>query len=123
MIAKYGYDRRDAYANINRELTYYEPNKVLRLESWKNMIKYKYVISPLGNGLDCHRTWEAIILGCIPIVKKSGLDPMYDGLPVLIVNDWKDITQDLLDNYKPDNSNIKKIYMDYWINLFNTYKK
>jgi alpha-D-ribose 1-methylphosphonate 5-triphosphate synthase subunit PhnL len=44
-------------------------------------------------------------------------------LPVLIVNDWKDITQDLLDNYKPDNSNIKKIHMDYWINLFNMYKK
>jgi hypothetical protein len=48
---------------------------------------------------------------------------MYQGLPVLIVNDWKDITQDLLDNYKPDNSKIKKIYMDYWINLFNMYKK
>lgn len=87
------------------------------------MIKYKYVILPLGNGLDCNRTWEAIILGCIPIVKSSGLDSMYQGLPVLIVNDWKDITQDLLDKYKPDTSKIKKIYMDYWINLFNMYKK
>jgi hypothetical protein len=86
------------------------------------MIEYKYIISPLGNGLDCHRTWEAIILGCIPIVKKSGLDPMYEGLPVLIVNDWSDITQNILDNYKPDYTNINKISLDYWIEQFNMYK-
>ena len=122
MVAKYGYDRKDAYDNINKNLIYYEPFKLSRIQSWKKMIEYKYVISPLGNGLDCHRTWEAIILGCIPIVKKSGLDSMYEGLPVLIVNDWSDVTQDLLDNYKPDYSNIKKIYLEYWINLFNMYK-
>jgi hypothetical protein len=123
MFAKYGYDRKDAYANINRNVTYYEPYKVSRTDSWKKMIEYKYVISPLGNGLDCHRTWEAIILGCIPIVKKSGLDPMYKGLSVLIVNDWSDITQELLDNFKPESTNIKKIYLEYWIEQFNMYKK
>jgi len=118
----FGYDRQDAMNKIPKELVYYEPKKIPRIESWKNMIEYKYVISPLGNGLDCHRTWEAIILGCIPIVKKSGLDPMYEGLPVLIVDDWSDITQDLLDNYKPDYSNKNKIYLDYWMNLFNENK-
>jgi len=122
MDTKFGYDRIDAKNKIPIELMYYEPKKVPRIDSWKKMIEYKYVISPLGNGLDCHRTWEAIILGCIPIVKKSGLDPMYEGLPVLIVNDWADVTQDLLDNFKPDYTNIKKIYLDYWINLFNMYK-
>ena len=122
MDTKFGYDRIDAKNKIPIELMYYEPTKVPRIDSWKKMIEYKYVISPLGNGLDCHRTWEAIILGCIPIVKKSGLDPMYEGLPVLIVNDWSDITQELLDNYKPDYSGINKIKLEYWINLFNMYK-
>jgi hypothetical protein len=122
MDTKFGYDRIDAKNKIPNELMYYEPTKVPRIDSWKKMIEYKYVISPLGNGLDCHRTWEAIILGCIPIVKKSGLDPMYEGLPVLIVNDWSDVTQDLLDNYKPDYSGINKIKLEYWINLFNMYK-
>jgi hypothetical protein len=122
MWTKFGYDRKDAVNKIPKELVYYEPEKIPRRESFTKMIEYKYVISPLGNGLDCHRTWEAIILGCIPIVKKSGLDPMYEGLPVLIVNDWADVTQDLLDNFKPDYTNIKKIYLDYWINLFNMYK-
>jgi len=122
MFAKYGYDRKDAYANIKRDLTYYEPYKVSRNKSWENMIKYKYIISPLGNGLDCHRTWEAVILGCIPIVKTSRLDTMYEGLPVLIVNYWSDITQDMLDNYKPDYSNMKKIYLSYWTDLFRSYR-
>jgi len=122
MDTKYGYDRIDAKNNIPDELVYYEPKKIPRIESWKNMIQFKYVISPLGNGLDCHRTWEAIILGCIPIVKKSGLDPMYEGLPVLIVNEWADITQKLLDDFKPNYSNIKKIYLQYWIDLFNKNK-
>ena len=31
----------------------------------------KFVISPPGNGIDCHRTWESMFLGAIPIVKKS----------------------------------------------------
>jgi hypothetical protein len=29
--------------------------------------KYKYVASPPGNGIDCIRTWEAIILGTVPV--------------------------------------------------------
>ena len=120
--AKFGYDRKNAYDKIPIELMYYESQKVPRIDSWKKMIEYKYVISPLGNGLDCHRTWEAIILGCIPIVKKSKLDSMYEGLPVLIVNDWSDINQDMLDKYNPDYTKIEKIYMTYWKNLFNKYK-
>jgi len=122
MSGRYTYDRQDAVNQISKDLIFYEPKPVSRIESWENMVKYKYVVSPLGNGLDCHRTWEAIILGCIPIVKKSELDTMYDGLPVLIVNNWSDITQNLLDNFKPEYRNIEKIYMKYWINKFNEFK-
>lgn len=114
-------DRQDAIKKLPAELIYYEPTKIPRIDTWKKMVEYKYVISPFGVGYDCHRTWEAIILGCIPIVKKSALDSMYDGLPVLIVNDWSDVTQDLLDNFKPNYSNIKKITLEYWIDLFRSY--
>ena len=46
--------------------------------------KYQYVLSPPGHGLDCHRTWEAMLLGAIPIVvdrsyRRSG----YHLIPVL----------------------------------------
>ena len=37
----------------------------------KMLSKYMFVASPAGNGLDCHRTWEAMYLGVIPIVEDN----------------------------------------------------
>ena len=57
-----------------------------------------FVLSPRGNGLDCFRTWEALALGTIPIVKKSGpFDAIYEGLPVLLVSRWEEVTLELLE--------------------------
>jgi hypothetical protein len=81
----------------------------------------KFVLSPRGNGLDCHRTWEALWMGAIPIVKSSSLDPLFAGLPVLIVNDWKKVTQEFLEE-KWEEMNGKEWLWDrleatYWFNL------
>lgn len=37
----------------------------------QEMARHRSVISPIGNGLDCHRTWEALYLGVIPLVRGS----------------------------------------------------
>jgi hypothetical protein len=103
-------DRRDAIMQVPKNLVFYEPSRLMRIKSWTNMINYKYVISPHGNGLDCHRTWEALILGCIPILKTSKLDPMFEGLPVLIVKNWSDVTQELLNTFVPQ-TNLEKLYI------------
>lgn len=50
-----------------------------------------FVLSPPGNGADCHRTWEAIYLGAIPIVLKKYWPFSHLGLPVLAVEDWSEI--------------------------------
>lgn len=113
MTTRYGYDRKLAMTTIPQNLIFYEPRKIPRDQSWRNMIKYKYVVSPHGNGLDCHRTWEALALGCIPIVKTSPLDPMFEGLSVLIVKDWKDITKELLDSYNSTGTP-EKLTLSYW---------
>jgi hypothetical protein len=62
---------------------------------------YKYVISPPGNSIDCHRVWEAIYLGVIPIIEKNiAMEYFYD-LPILVVDTFNDITTKLLDsNYE-----------------------
>jgi hypothetical protein len=57
---------------------------------------YPFWLSPRGNGLDCHRTWEAIYLDIIPVVWNSSLNILYEHLPVLIINDVKDLTEKLL---------------------------
>lgn len=51
----------------------------------------RFVLSPPGNGVDCHRTWESIYLGAIPIVLKKSWPFCHLDLPVLVVDDWVDI--------------------------------
>jgi hypothetical protein len=118
---KFGQDRIDAISKIPHNLIYYENVEVPRVESWKKQSTFAFVVSPHGNGLDCHRTWEALVLGCIAIVKKSALDTLYEGLPVLIVNDWSDITVELLrstvDDYKTRTFNYDKLTLDYWLKI------
>ncbi len=56
----------------------------------KLMRKSLFVPSPAGNGLDCHRTWEALYLGAIPVVLKSEFcgDTTW---PVHLIDDWDEI--------------------------------
>jgi hypothetical protein len=120
MNTKFAYDRKNAKSSIPEHLVYYEPTKTTRIECWKNQIKYAFVISPHGNGLDCHRTWEALCLGCIPIVKKSQIDAIYDGLPVYIVNEWTDITEktlnDKITEFKTREFQYERLELKYWMN-------
>ena len=60
------------------------------------MSQHKFVVSPLGYGQDCHRTWEALAVGSIPIVRASNLASMFYRLPILVVNGWQDVTPKLL---------------------------
>jgi len=125
MTTRFGSDRKQAYKMIPSELVFYEPIKIERYQSWLNQSLYAFVISPHGNGMDCHRTWEALILGCIPIVKKSPIDILYEDLPVLILNEWKDLTLELLTNtveqFKHKQFNMEKLKLNYWINLIEKY--
>ena len=114
----FGNPRKKAMEEIPGDLVFYELEKISTQQTWLNQCQYSFVISPHGHGLDCHRTWEALILGCIVIVKKSVLDPLYTELPVLIVDEWTDITQELLgstiEKFKNINFNYEKITLKYW---------
>jgi hypothetical protein len=110
--------RQNAFEQISRSLVYYEPDRVVRMESWRNQTKYAFVVSPPGEGLDCHRTWEAMCLGCIPILISSPLDDLFEDLPVLIVSSWTDISRDLLYKtilaYKNREFKMEKLTLSYW---------
>lgn len=91
----------------------------------EEMKQYRYVINPPGNGLDCHRTWEALLLGCIPIMKHSILDTMLADLPIIFVNEWSEVTPEFLETHyqemKHRTYNLKKAYADYWIDRIHSY--
>lgn len=58
--------------------------------------RYSFWISPRGNGIDCHRTWEALYLDIIPIVWNSTLNSLYENLPIVIINSHADLTESFL---------------------------
>lgn len=91
---------------------------------WETKASYVFSVSPHGNGLDCHRTWEDLALGCIVIVKSSPLDCLYEGLPVVIVRSWDEITDNNLyiwyERYKNIDTNPmlkEKLTSKFWLNL------
>jgi hypothetical protein len=115
MQTRYAQDRRDALKEIPKEAVYYEPTPVNRFKTWVNQSKYAFVISPFGGGLDCHRTWEALALGSIPIIHSSPLNKMFEGLPVLFVNSWADVSFDTLPVI--EKGLYPKLTLKYWTDL------
>ena len=51
----------------------------------------RYAWAPPGRGIDTFRTWECLSLGCIPVVLRTPLSPVYEGLPVLRVASFNDV--------------------------------
>ncbi len=68
----------------------------------KTINRYKFVLSPRGAGTDTHRFWEILLMGSIPVVEKNCLYDLYNKFPCIIVEDFKEVTKELLDNYKLD---------------------
>ena len=92
-----------------------------RQKQWQLRTEYAFAISPVGRGLDCHRIWESLMLGQIVIVQSTPLDPLYEGLPVVIVNNWDEVTQENLDIWKEQYSDTttnpeyrKRLSFKYW---------
>jgi len=100
----------------------FDKNKLPFDEYLRKLSTYKYVISPPGNSVDCHRIWESIYLGVVPIVEKHlALEYWYD-LPILFVDSFNDINAELLETkYQQiiDNSR-KKTIMSHYTNMINS---
>ena len=83
-----------------------------------------FTISPPGNGLDCYRTWEALYLKCYPIVLGTTLNPLYEDLPVLVVNSWAEVTEEFLKKKKEEFDqrewSYEKAYSPYWLGKIGT---
>jgi hypothetical protein len=85
---------------------------------------YKFVASPPGHAIESCRTWEAMYLGTVPIVKDFVAMNYFKslGLPMWIVQDWAELegltSESLANLYKDfiNKANYEALYMDFWIN-------
>jgi hypothetical protein len=82
-----------------------------------NIYNHKYVLSPRGNGIDTHRTWETLYVNSIPIEKRNLNNRFYSDLPILFVDDWSQVTRDLLETEfekLKDNNSKDMLTFEYW---------
>jgi hypothetical protein len=83
--------------------------------------RFRFAVSPAGTGWDCYRTWEAIWLGVIPIVLRTStsFDLLFDDLPVLLVDDYAEVTLSLLDStydaFEARDFDLSKLTAAHWI--------
>ena len=59
----------------------------------------KFVICPRGNAIDCHRNWEVIYMKRVPVMKRHPyLEKLFGDYPVLFVDDYAQVTEELLND-------------------------
>lgn len=96
---------------IDKRISSYTLHKIYR--------KTLFVPSPAGNGLDCHRTWEALYLGAVPVVLESEFTGD-DSWPVVRVNSWEDflsLKHDELINLYEKNARTQEQMIDFSLNI------
>ena len=91
---------------------------------WLSAItEHKFVLAPFGHGLDTHRISEILLMGGIPVTRKSGITSCYDdsdnnvnnitrgSLPIVVLDSWKNLTKEYLES---EWIRISRIPTDFW---------
>jgi hypothetical protein len=86
-------------ASLHMREAYVPLGRVDVFENLEILNRSKFVLSPPGAGPDCFRTWESIYLGAVPIVLRSYWPFRHLDLPVLIVDSFEHLEQEIT-NYE-----------------------
>jgi hypothetical protein len=64
-----------------------------------DLARYRFCVSPRGNGIDSHRVWECLYLGVVPVVERSTHTELWEerGVPLLAIDDWAEVTPERLE--------------------------
>jgi hypothetical protein len=123
---------------IERSIPYklYTTNQYITVEScsgfdnqhnyYAKIKQHTFTLSPPGNGLDCHRTWEILYCDRYPILKNIGrLKDLYKDLPVVFIDKYEELTEEFLKNkqieFNNKTFNYEKIKFNYWQKLIQNY--
>lgn len=88
----------------------------------EDMASCRWVVSPPGNGVDCHRTWEALYLGTTPIVSASPSGAaLHNALPVIQLDDLGALDRSVLEEagrrLSEQKAHWERLTMAYWRRL------
>tara|TARA_B100001121_G_scaffold306487_1_gene326033 strand:+ start:2953 stop:3975 length:1023 start_codon:yes stop_codon:yes gene_type:complete len=121
------------YINFQKNTNYFKRNKQIKKFKNKSFVhidepnlqlseyaeklnSYKFILCPVGNGIDTHRVWESLYAGSVPIVQKHISMSTLENLDAIQIDDFKGIDLNLIRNYTPNTENDQKLNIEYWIN-------
>jgi hypothetical protein len=109
---------------------------------WLNGIsEHRFVLAPFGHGLDTHRISEILLMGGIPVMRKSSISSCYDdsdnsmgssggsdrpprgSIPGVFLNSWEELTQERLEkeweerykDAKPQSWDHRRLLLPHWL--------
>lgn len=102
---------------------------------WLSSInQYRFALAPFGHGLDTYRLYEILLMGGIPVTRKSSISSCYDdsdntingitrgSLPIVFLNSWDELTEERLEtewnrivSYPKEHWDWKRLTMDHWL--------
>lgn len=99
------------------------PSPKLEYDEYLTAIQeHKFVLCPSGNGIESARNWETLYMRRVPVmIDHPYMREMYKDLPVLFVNDFKDVTEELLKANdrlfrQAQEMDMSLLDFDYWFN-------
>ena len=91
------HEERKGLKDLFRNWATVEDQRVDYTNFLLNLARHKFVLSPRGNAIDCHRHWEVLYMRRVPVMKRHPyLEELFKDYPVLFVDKYSDITKDLL---------------------------
>jgi len=102
------------------------------MDYWQQLHEAKFILCPSGLGYDTYRSWEALVMGAIPVLetyyRQDGFYRVYDDLPVLWVDHYDNVTPSLLEEAYPrilskaHEYKFEKLTNQWWVDLINSYR-
>jgi hypothetical protein len=109
------YEREQCRINTGVQISQAKPFE----EYLRDLSRSYFCISPKGNGIDCHRTWESLYVRTIPVVTRSQITDDHRTLPMVVLNDWAEFntiefTPDLY-NRLWHNFDVSSLYLESYL--------
>jgi len=115
--------KRDFIMKCMKKLTVCMP-KMSQEMYLEELSRSKFCICPPGNGPDCHRVWECLYLGVVPIVERSVTWSDFQDLPILQIESWDTLTiknlEDVYISLYDKDFNMSKLSMNYYLSKINS---
>lgn len=119
--------RKGLYDYFDNKEWCYKKNPNLSIQEFSmDLNSSKFILCPWGNGVDTHRIWESLYSGSYPITKSHINFESLKELPILFVDDYKEVNKDYLENtfkkFQNKKFDLNKLYFEYWQDYINLTK-